>query len=286
MSSFRPRPSARGAPGVGGYAEGMPEWSPAVPAAVRREQVVSIIERQGFARVAELSRMLGISEVTVRGDLDYLAEANVIQRVHGGAISGIRSTAQVPDYERALTRAITEKRRIGHAAAALIESEMAVVIDAGTTTLAVARALLAREELTGVVVFTNSLTIGLELGAAESRLTVVVTGGTVRHKQRSLVDPLGDMFVGSVHADLAFVGCNGVSLNGFTNSSLPDVTMKRRFLDAAERRIMVADSSKLGKSQVIQIAPLTAVDLLVTGTEAPDAEVESLREHGLHVDLA
>ncbi|MBN9214927.1 MAG: hypothetical protein ABS62_00870 [Microbacterium sp. SCN 70-200] len=264
----------------------MPEWSPSVPAAVRREHVVSIIERQGFARVAELSRLLSISEVTVRSDLDYLAEANVIQRVHGGAIAGIRSTAQVPDYELALTRAITEKRRIGNAAAALVESEMAVLLDAGTTTLAIARALLARDDLRGVVVFTNSLTIGLELGVAESSLTVVVTGGTVRHKQRSLVDPLGDMFVGSVHGDLCFIGCNGVSAAGFTNSSLPDVTMKRRFLDAAERRVIVADSSKIGKSQVIRIAPLSRADLLITGSEAPEAQLEPLRESGLAIETA
>ncbi|CAN7388513.1 DeoR/GlpR family DNA-binding transcription regulator [Microbacterium sp. LjRoot45] len=262
----------------------MPEWSQPVPAAVRREQVVSIIERQGFARVAELSRLLSISEVTVRADLDYLAEANVIQRVHGGAIAGIRSTAQVPDYELALTRAITEKRRIGYAAAALIESEMAVLLDAGTTTLAIARALLTRDDLRGVVVFTNSLTIALELGVAE-HLTTVVTGGTVRHKQRSLVDPLGDMFVGSVHGDLCFIGCNGVSTAGFTNSSLPDVTMKRRFLDAAERRIIVADSSKIGKSQVIRIAPLDRADLLITGTEAPEPHVDALRESGLQVEV-
>ncbi|MFT4219284.1 MAG: DeoR/GlpR family DNA-binding transcription regulator [Microbacterium sp.] len=264
----------------------MPEWSQPAPAAVRREQVVSIIERQGFARVSELSRLLSISEVTVRSDLDYLAEANVIQRVHGGAIAGIRSTAQVPDYERALTRAITEKRRIGHAAAALVESEMAVLLDAGTTTLAIARALLARDELHGVVVFTNSLTIALELGAAEHNITVVVTGGTVRHKQRSLVDPLGDMFVGAVHGDLCFIGCNGVSLDGFTNSSLPDVAMKRRFLDAGERRIVVTDSSKIGKSQVIRIAPLDRADLLITGTETPAAQLEPLREAGLAVEQA
>lgn len=264
----------------------MPEWSQTVPAAVRREQVVSIIERQGYARVAELSKLLSISEVTVRSDLDFLAEANVIQRVHGGAVSGIRSTAQVPDYERALTRAITEKRRIGHAAAALVESEMAVLLDAGTTTLAIARALLTREDLRGVVVFTNSLTIALELGVAEQNMTVIVTGGTVRYKQRSLVDPLGDMFVGAVHGDLCFIGCNGASADGFTNSSLPDVTMKRRFLDAAERRIMVADSSKIGKSQVIQIAPLSRIDLMITGSETPEAQLVPLREAGLTIEIA
>lgn len=264
----------------------MPEWSQAVPAAVRREQMVSIIERQGFARVAELSRALGVSEVTIRTDLDLLADAHAVQRVHGGAISGIRSTAQVPDYELALTRATAEKRRIGYAAAAMVESEMAILLDAGTTTLAIARALLARDDLHGVVVFTNSLTIALELGVAEATMTVVVTGGTVRHKQRSLVDPLGDMFVGSVHGDLCFIGCNGVSVEGITNSSLPDVTAKRRFLDAGSRHIVVADSSKIGKSQVIQIAPLDRIDLLLTGVAAPEADLTPLREAGLNIEQA
>lgn len=265
----------------------MPEWSQAVPAAVRREQIVSIIERQGFARVQELSRSLSVSEVTVRADLDLLADENVIQRVHGGAISGIKSTAHSPDYERALTRAVTEKRRIGHAAAALVESEMAVMLDAGTTTLAVARALRTREELRGVVVFTNSLSIALELGVAEPhQITVVVTGGTVSYKQRSLIDPLGDMFLGSVHSDLCIIGCNGVSITGFTNSSLPEVTQKRRYLETAARRIVVADSSKIGKSQMIQVAPLRQVDLLVTGSEAPDDQLEALRETGLTIDIA
>lgn len=263
----------------------MPEWSQAVPAAVRREQIVSIVERQGFARVQDLSHTLGVSEVTVRTDLDALAEANVIQRVHGGAMSGIKSTAQSPDYDRALTRATAEKRRIGHAAAAHIESEMAVLLDAGTTTLAIARALKGREELRGVVVFTNSLTIALELGVLEPhQITVVVTGGTVSYRQRSLIDPLGDMFVGSLHGDLCFIGCNGVSARGVTNSSLPEVTMKRRYLDSSARHIVVADSSKIGKSQVIQVAPLARFDLLITGAEAPAPEVDDLVEAGLSID--
>lgn len=263
----------------------MPEWSQAVPAAVRREQIVSIVERQGFARVQELSRALGVSDVTVRNDLDALAEASVIERVHGGAIAGIKSTAHSPDYERALTRAVAEKRRIGYAAASRVESEMAVLLDAGTTTLAIARALRAREDLRGVVVFTNSLSIALELGAAETaRITVVVTGGTVNYRQRSLIDPLGDLFLGSVHSDLCFIGCNGVSVSGFTNSSLPEVTMKRRYLSAGKRTIVVADSSKIGNSQMIQIAPLDGVDLLITGSEAPAAELDALREAGLAIE--
>lgn len=265
----------------------MPEWSQAVPATIRREQIVSIIERQGFARVLDLSRTLSVSEVTIRTDLDLLAKDNVIQRVHGGAISGIKSTAHAPDYERALTRAVTEKRRIGNTAAAMVESEMAILVDAGTTTLALARALRAREDLRGVMVFTNSLTIALELGVAEPhQITVVVTGGTVSYKQRSLIDPLGDMFIDSVHGDLCFIGCNGVSERGFTNSSLPEVTIKRRYLDAAERRVMLADSSKIGKNQVIQVAPLDRIDLLITGSEAPEEGLQGLREAGLTIGLA
>lgn len=266
---------------------GMPEWTRAVPASVRREQIVSTVERRGFARVNELSQSLGVSEVTVRADLDLLAEAHIIQRVHGGAVSGVKSTAQSPDYERALAKAMNEKRRIGTAAARLVESEMSVLLDAGTTTLAVARALGARDDLRGVVVFTNSLTIALELGAIEPhRITVVVTGGTVNFRQRSLVDPMGDMFLGAVHSDICFFGCNGVSANGFTNSSLPEVTMKRRYLESAARSVVVADSSKLGKSQMIQIAPLDRIDVLFTGTEAPAEELEILREVGLEIEVA
>jgi len=261
----------------------MPEWSQALPASVRREQIVSVIERQGFARVAELSRTFAVSEVTIRTDLDALAEAHVIQRVHGGAVAGIRALAQEPDFELAMTRATSEKRRIGHAAAAMVESDQSVLIDAGSTTTSVARALLARDDLTGVVVFTNSLTIAFEFEAGDPQFTVGVTGGTVRHKQHSLVDPLGDMFMGLIRGDICFIGCNGISLDGVTNSSMPEVIMKRRFMDSSRTRVVVADSTKVGKTQLARVAALNLVDLLITGVETPEANLAPLREAGVAI---
>lgn len=263
----------------------MSERPRVVPVPVRREQIVSIIERQGFARVVELSRAFGVSEVTIRADLDALAEAHVIERVHGGAVAGVRALAKEPDFELAMTRATSEKRRIGHAAAALVGSDQSVLIDAGSTTTAVARALLARDDLSGVVVFTNSLTIAFEFEAGEPRFTVGVTGGTVRHKQHSLVDPFGDMFVGLIRGDICFIGCNGVSVEGITNSSMPEVSMKKRFMDASRQRVVVADSSKIGKTQLARVAPLDAVDLLITGVEAPEANLAPLREAGVTIHL-
>jgi DeoR family transcriptional regulator of aga operon len=262
---------------------GMPEWSRALPASVRREQIVSIIERQGFARVTELSRAFSVSEVTIRTDLDALAEARVIERVHGGAVAGIRALAQEPGFELAMTRATSEKRRIGHAAAAMVGPDQSVLIDAGSTTTSVARALLAREDLSGVVVFTNSLTIALEFEAGEARFTVGVTGGTVRHKQHSLVDPLGDMFMGLIRGDICFIGCNGVSVDGITNSSMPDVMMKKRFMESSRQVVVVADSSKIGKTQLARVAPLEAVDLLITGVETPEVHLAPLREAGVAI---
>ncbi|MBK7822705.1 MAG: DeoR/GlpR transcriptional regulator [Tessaracoccus sp.] len=261
----------------------MTQGSPILPASVRREQIVSIVERQGFARVTELSRAFQVSEVTIRTDLDALAVAHVIERVHGGAVAGHRALATEPALELAMTRATSEKRRIGHAAAAMVTRDQSVLIDAGSTTTAVARALLARDDLSGVVVFTNSLTIAFEFERGEQQFTVGVTGGTVRHKQHSLVDPLGDMFMGLIRGDICFIGCNGVSAEGVTNSSMPEVIMKKRFMESSRKRVLVADSTKIGRTQLARVAPLSDIDLLITGVETPEANLEPIREAGVAV---
>ena len=134
-----------------------------------------------------------------------------------------------------------------------------------------------------MVVFTNSLTIAFEFEVGEPRFTVGVTGGTVRHKQHSLVDPLGDMFMGLIRGDICFIGCNGVSVDGITNSSMPDVMMKKRFMESSRRRVVVADSSKIGKTQLARVAPLEAIDLLITGVETPETHLAPLREAGVAI---
>jgi len=255
----------------------MSDAAPLLPAAVRRARMLEHIQAQGFARVAELSALFGVSEVTVRADLESLA----VQRVHGGAVA----TQRIENaFEQSLLDASDEKRRIGVAAAALVESGQAVVLDVGTTTTAVAAALLERADLRDVVVITNALNIAMLLEAAIPRFTVVVTGGTLRPLQHSLVDPLAGAVLDHIRADLAFIGCSGVDVvAGITNINLPEADVKRRMLATAARSIVVADSGKLGVAQLSRVAPLADIDALITVTEA---DTEALRAAGLEVILA
>jgi DeoR family transcriptional regulator of aga operon len=259
----------------------------ALPAAVRRERIVAIVEEQGFARVTELSDRFGISEVTTRADLDALAKAFVVQRIHGGAIAASHPPALEQPFEQTSLTAADQKRSIGIAAAALVQSGQAIVLDVGTTTAAIATALIARTELHDVVVITNALNIAIALESAIPRFTVIVTGGTLRPLQHSLVDPLAGAVIEHIHADIAFVGCSGVDVKaGVTNINLPEADVKRRMLAAAARSIVVADGTKLGVAHHSRVAPVSDVDGLITSADADPRIVEQLERAGLAVTLA
>jgi DeoR family transcriptional regulator of aga operon len=265
----------------------MAEPSSRPPAAARREQMLAIIEERGFAKVAHLSSLFGISEVTVRADLDALAAAKAAQRVHGGAVAAVRSPGLERPFEQSMLAGSDEKARIGRAAATLVQSHQAIVLDVGTTTTAIASALLDRDDLQGVVIITNALNIALILEPVIPRFTVVVTGGTVRPLQHSLVDPLAGVVFDRVRPDLAFIGCSGVdALSGITNVNLPEADLKRRMLAASARSIVVADSSKLGVTQQSRVAPIGEIDTLITGAEADARELERLAATGLSIVLA
>ncbi|HEX3678957.1 MAG TPA: DeoR/GlpR family DNA-binding transcription regulator [Galbitalea sp.] len=259
----------------------------ALPAAVRRERIAAIVEEQGFARVTELSDLFGISEVTTRTDLDALAKALVVQRIHGGAIAASHSPTPEKPFEQTSLAAAGQKRGIGIAAAALVQSGQAIVLDVGTTTTAIATALVARTELRDVVVITNALNIAVALESAIPRFTVIVTGGTLRPLQHSLVDPLAGAVLEHVRADIAFVGCSGVDVDaGVTNVNLPEADVKRRMIAAAARSIVVADSTKLGVAHHSRVAPLSDVDGLITSSDADPRVARQLAHAGLPVTLA
>ncbi|MBG6057139.1 DeoR family transcriptional regulator of aga operon [Cryobacterium sp. MP_M5] len=261
----------------------------ALPPHQRRERIQMLVDERGFVRVSELREAFGVSGVTARSDLDALEAAGVLQRVHGGAVPAPTTGAGArPDressFEEALAASVLPKQQIGVLAASLVSSGQSLILDVGTTTLAVARALLARTELTDVVIITNGLSIALELEPAIPRFTVIVTGGSLRPLQHSLVEPLAATVLGQVHADLAFIGCNGVDAErGVTNINLPEAGVKTLMLAAATRAIVVADGSKLGQVHLGRIGALTAFDTLVTDADASADLLAPLRDAGLTV---
>jgi DeoR family transcriptional regulator of aga operon len=258
-----------------------------IPAELRRERILTLVRDREFVRVGDLSAMFGLSEVTIRSDLDLLAESSGLQRVHGGAI--IRDPTPRPErsFEESLGAYADEKEAIGSAAAAMVSSGETIILDVGSTTSAIARALVQRADLYDVVVFTNGISLALELEAAIPRFTVVVTGGTLRPLQHSLVEPMATHILEEVNVSTAFLGCNGVHpAEGVTNVNLPEAALKRLMVDAAQRCVVVADGSKIGNISVIKIADLDAVDVLLTGASAPPEALNGLEREGPTVEIA
>jgi DeoR family transcriptional regulator of aga operon len=236
----------------------------------RRERLGELVAEEGFLTVADASVRLGVSEVTIRSDLRALEGAGILRRVHGGALAAGGAAREAP-VEASAELDAASKRAIGRRAAALVRSGTSVMIDVGSTTLAVARALVERTDIADLVVVTNGLSIALVLEAAIPRFTVVVTGGTLRPLQHSLVDPLAGQTLAGLHADIAIVGCTGIDDEGrVTNVNLPETQVKRAMLAAAADQVIVAGSSKLGVRHLGLVTTLDASATVVTA--GPGAE--------------
>ncbi|MDX6503504.1 MAG: DeoR family transcriptional regulator, aga operon transcriptional repressor [Gaiellaceae bacterium] len=250
-----------------------------IPAGLRRERMLTLIQQSDYMRVTDLGARFGISDVTVRSDLDALAARDEIQRIRGGAIPRNRPGEERP-FEETQGAFAAEKVAIGHTAAAQVRSGEAILLDVGTTAAAVARALVARTELQDVVVFTNGLTTALELEPAIPRITVVVLGGTLRPLQHSLVDPLATLVLAQIKVSTVFLGCNGVDpVAGVTNVNLPEAEMKKAMLQVARRTVVLADGSKLGRVELAHLCDVGKIDALVTGESAESDVVAALEEH-------
>jgi DeoR family transcriptional regulator of aga operon len=257
-----------------------------LPTAVRRSQVLETVRRRRFVSVADLSAAFGVSEVTIRNDLDLLAQQGHVERVRGGAIHHATTPLEA-SYEQAQVAQTAAKQAIGAAAAGLVESGQTVLLDAGTTVAAVAAAMAARSDLHDVTVFTNSLRIALELEAAIPQFTIMLTGGALRRQQHSLVNPFGTLILEQVHGHVAFLECEGVDAQaGVTHVNLAEAEIKRMLLADARQRILVADGSKVGAVSLVHIYGIDEVDLLITDSTADAEAVDALREHGVHITIA
>lgn len=238
-------------------------------AEARRAALAGMLAEHGFVAVAEASTRLGVSEVTVRTDLGVLSARGMARRVHGGAV--VAGSVREAPVEATAERDAEFKRAIGVAAAGLVTSGSSVMLDVGSTTHAVATALVARTDLSDIVVITNGLSIALTLEAAIPRFTVIVTGGSLRALQHSLVDALAVDTLRGLHADLAILGCTGVADDRVTNVNLPESAVKRAMMTASTSSVLVADTSKFGRRDLSVVAPFAAFGTVVTAGPRADA---------------
>ena len=224
----------------------------------RRSRLIDLIRIQGFAALEELVRELGVSESTVRRDLDALEEQGVAKRTHGGVLysGGMPRLAEFDDRQPANWAA---KRAIAAQAAELIDDGETVLLDGGTTTYEVARLLVGRS----LQVVTNSLPVA-NLCASESRTDLVLLGGYVSPRTGVCLGPYANDLLSRLHVTTTVLSAAGISQEGLFNAHLLLAETEQAMLRAAGRCIVVADSSKFGRKSLTLVAGLDAVNAVVS----------------------
>ncbi|MFJ8532043.1 DeoR/GlpR family DNA-binding transcription regulator [Streptomyces sp. NPDC093591] len=251
----------------------------------RRALILDEVRRRGGVRVNELTRKLGVSDMTVRRDLDALARQGVLEKVHGGAVPVVEASTHEPGFEAKSGLELTAKEDIARAAAELVAPGSAIALSGGTTTYALAHQLVDVPDLT---VVTNSVRVADVFHAAQrtsgprqGAATVVLTGG-VRTPSDSLVGPVADQAIAALHFDVLFLGVHGISVEaGLSTPNLAEAETNRRLVQSARRVVVVADHTKWGVVGLSSFAALEQVDTLVTDagleTEARSEIAEHLR---------
>jgi DeoR/GlpR family transcriptional regulator of sugar metabolism len=240
----------------------------------RRRAVAALVAQSGEETLSGLAARFAVSEMTIRRDLESLERDGFIHRVKGGAISLVGRFHEPPMLERA-TAAVGAKRAIGIAAAGLVSDGETVILDVGTTSLECARALHGSLRLT---VVTPSVLVAQELAKAPS-IRTLVTGGVLRPGEMSLIGPRTEDSFSDLNCDTVFLGVGGMDIDrGLSEYNLDDARVKKAALRAAKRCVVLADKSKLGRVTFSTIAPLSAVDVLVTDAEPNDPVVSHLRD--------
>ena len=245
----------------------------------RRSKIIELLEERKIVKVADLSQMFGVSEATIRRDLAKLAQEGLLKKTYGGAIIEERSRSWGA-LEAGPDLFLEEKRRIGKAAAELVKDGDTISLQAGSTTLQVARCLAGRNNLT---VLTNDIDIAQEL-AKSPGIKVNLSGGILREGTRVLVGPLAEQSIRQFHVDKAILGVSAISLTeGLTNVDLLDAQIKIAMIKGADEVIVVADHSKLGKVHFAKVAPITAVNKLVIDDGISPEDIAALEAQGVEV---
>jgi DeoR family transcriptional regulator of aga operon len=247
----------------------------------RHAEIIRILREKGTVRVAELSQSFGVSEVTIRSDLRDLEKSSILVRVYGGAVNNDNIGTRL-DHAFAVRAIINgeAKRRIGAAAVAMIQNGDTIAIDAGTTTMEITRQLPFDLQIT---VITPAPNIAME-AAAREKVTTELIGGVLNPAYIAVVGSNAEATIRSFYTDKAFVGIWGLSLErGLTDTNSAEACVKRAFLKNTARAIIVADSSKFGRIAPVGVAPLSAVDTLITDNGLSEADAQRLREAGLKV---
>ncbi len=245
----------------------------------RRQKILDAVEQRGLLSMREVAGLAGTSEATARRDLRFLAGEGLIRRTHGGAAASSMVSREAPYREKA-EQAAAEKEAIAAAAAQMISDGEAVALGAGTTTLALARRLQDREDLT---VVTNSLLVWAALHRA-GRVHLLLSGGLVRTSTHALIGPIAEQALAGLFVSTLYLSGNG--LTAARGLSTPDVltaAVDRRLARSAGRVVVLVDHTKVGVEAMSQTVATSDIHCVITDDKADLRELALLRDLGVEV---
>lgn len=251
--------------------------------AQRRELIANELQQSGLASVRDLALRLDVSEVTIRRDLRQLDLVGEAVRVHGGAMPKRRSKSFEPPWDAKVALRHDAKRRIGEAAAARVRPGEAILLDSGTTTLFVARALRVP---CSVVVVDVKIAVELAGRPASDAIRTFIVGGEVRSGFFSTAGHSALEMLAQLHVDHAFLSADAIDIDaGITNASVEGTGIKRAIIAAGKEVVLVADGSKLGEVALARVAQLAAVDLWITDEGVDGDALERALSTGLKIEV-
>jgi DeoR/GlpR family transcriptional regulator of sugar metabolism len=251
----------------------------------RRDQIAQKVLEQGRVQVSDLVQEFGMTDTSIRNDLTILEERGLLRRIHGGAVSTNRSI-QLAAYDTRLGLRREQKVHIAAAAADRLHSADIALLDSGTSIQYLARQIPARGARSGRLrIVTNSIPVLEEIGGWAPH-NLLMLGGIFLPEHQATVGPETLRGLQQFNATCAFLGCDGLTLEGGITSAHPLVAEVGRVMaERADQVIVLADSSKLGQAGFVPIIPLGEIDVLITDAGAPSPIVEGLRRQGVEVLL-
>jgi len=245
----------------------------------RQVRILTELRRTGAVRVAALTELLGVSDMTIRRDLEQLVAEGIAHKVHGGAVLA-GQVAHEPGFAAKSQLEQSAKHAIAAHAASLIRPGAAIALSAGTTTWSMA-GLVAK--MPNITVVTNSPVVADAIATENEQIAVILTGG-VRTPSAALVGPIADQSIAGLHVDQLFLGVHGMDRHaGFTTPNLAEAKTNQALIAAAREVVVVADSSKWGVIGFADIAPLSAADTVITDSGLPVRALDQLRERVANV---
>ena len=251
-------------------------------AAERRRRIASIVSGQGSCSIAELARMLNVSEMTIHRDLTALEHMGVLRKTRGGALAAEPYLIPV-DYQGRLQSSQVEKDAIGRAAAELIRDGDTIILEASTTSLSVARHC---RRFSNLIVYTNSPLVVIEM-APRPGVEVYCCGGLLSKRTMCIVGPDAERLFSTIRADKCFVGANGLTLEDGVTDPLPlEASVKRRMVEVSQEVYVVVTHEKFGRLSSQVSVPLQAIDAIITDAGTGEEYCRAFTERGVRVVVA